>query len=196
MFVSALVEGPIDEAVARRLVHESDLEFDTCYGKKGIGYLKQKIAGFNMAATGQTILAIADFMDAGFECPAAMVENWLPNRHANMIFRIAVREIESWLLADRTHVAEFLKVAQVHIPRNPENLNDPKQALVNLARRSKSRRIQDSLAPKPGSSAHVGPLYVAEITKYVRTTWDVVAARQASTSLDKCLARLEALTGR
>lgn len=56
MYLNALVEGSLDEAVARRLIRDTGHQFGVCYGKRGIGYVRQKIQGFNKAAISMPIL--------------------------------------------------------------------------------------------------------------------------------------------
>ena len=43
-----------------------------------------------------------------------------------MIFRIAVREVESWIIADKEGIAEFLNVAVANFTDLPDNISDPK----------------------------------------------------------------------
>ncbi len=193
MFINALVEGVLDEAVASRLIKESGRQFSTCYGKRGCGYIQQKVRGFNNAAAALPILTLIDFMDTGLECPARVVSDWLPHRHENMLFRVVVSEIESWLLADATNIASFLQIPTNRVPTDPEALNDPKQVLVNLARRSRSSKVRSSLVPAQGSTAQVGTLYVSEMMRFVHNQWDIVAAQAQSPSLGRCVTRLEEL---
>lgn len=194
MVVNALVEGVIDEAVAHRLIAATGHTSGICYGKRGIGYIKQKIAGFNGAAMGQPILALIDFMDTDAACPPAVVAAWLPHRNDNMLCRVVVREIESWLLADPSTLSTFLRVSPSRMPHDPESISDPKRTLVNLARHSQSRGIRDALVPRNHTGAVVGALYNSAISDYTRSFWNIDSARAASISLDRCVARLEQLT--
>ena len=67
--VHLLVEGEIDEAVARRVVSEAGHTVGVCYGKQGIGYIRSKIGGFNSSAVAMPYLALVDFADTGCPCP-------------------------------------------------------------------------------------------------------------------------------
>ena len=69
------------------------------------------------------------------------------------VFPVAVREVEAWLLADRKHLAHFLHVPITQIPLAPEELENPKQTLVNLARKSRVRSIQKDMVPRPEVAA-------------------------------------------
>jgi hypothetical protein len=195
MLIDALVEGPLDEAVARRLVTYAGHAFGTCYGKKGAGYIRDKLAGFDMRARyGAPLLTLVDFMDTGLDCPPAVVSAWLPQRAYRHLVRAVVPEIESWLLADRIGVSAFLGISKGLIPRDPEIIPDPKQTLINLARRCRSRKRREALVPCPNASANTGPGYAAEMQKFVANSWDITAASQFAPSLAKCLVRLRELT--
>lgn len=193
MYLNILVEGSLDEAVARRLICETGHQPGVCYGKKGIGYIRQKIQGFNQSAVSIPILTLIDFMDTDSGCPPDVITSWLPHRNGNMLCRVVVREIESWILADRNNLSDYLRVASNHIPINPEALADPKQALVNVARHSRSKSIRQALVPGANAPAQVGPLYNSVMTEFVSATWNLEAARMTSQSLDRCLSRLTEL---
>ena len=191
--VNAIVEGFVDEAVSVRLISETGHILGAIYGKRGSGYIHRKLSAFNQSAQGLQYLALVDLMDTGIDCAPIVVQAWLPHPNAGMIFRVAVREIESWLLADREGIAEFLAIRTSRIPHFPEREDDPKRTLVNLARRSRRRSIREALVPKAGSSAATGRLYVSEMCRFIEAQWDVTRARMNSPSLDGSLHRLAAL---
>ena len=193
MIVDALVEGPSDESVARKLITFAGHECGTIYGKRGWPYLREKASGFNIRARyGNPILMLVDFMDTGSGCPPAVGSTWLPNPCDKMLLRVVVRELESWLLADATGLAHFFGISNTIIPRNPEEIVDPKQTLINLARRSR-RRVCQAIVPAPGVSASIGPGYVAAIDQFVTEHWNVQTALLRSPSLHRCLLRLQKL---
>jgi len=193
MIVNLLVEGDLDAAVGTRLLHEADLEPGTVYGQRGVRYIRDRVAQFARAAVHVPLLVLVDFMDTDLPCPPDVARRWLPQAAPGLLLRVAVPEIESWLIADRAGVASFLHVSVDRVPREPEMLADPKQTLVNLARRSRSRRIRDALVPQPQSSALVGRLYNSELGSFVRDAWDPGTAAEASASLARCRARLHSL---
>ena len=192
--INAIVEGDLDEAVAVRLIAEAGHDPGLVYGRRGIGYVREKIAAFNRSARHIAYLTLVDFMDTRIACAPDVQRQWVPHPNAGMLFRVAVREIESWLLADRQGIAQFLSVPVNRIPSNPEALPDPKQSLVNIARRSRSRQLRQSLVPAVGSTAHTGRLYVAELKQFVQNTWSVPSAALNSPSLAKCFQRLRAFS--
>lgn len=185
--LSLLVEGDLDETVGRCIVGHVGGEVYTVFGKKGSGYIKKKLLSFNNAAEGIPLLVIVDLMDTRNDCPLRAVGDWLPDAHQNTIFRLAVREIESWLMADREGMSQFLRVAKSKIPFNPEHVDDPKRSLVNIARRSQSARIRRLLVPAENSTATEGPAYTSEVQEFVRESWRVEVASQKAESLERCV---------
>lgn len=188
--INLLVEGEIDEVVAHKIVCELGHQVGTCYGKQGSGYIESKIKDFNKSAQNICYLSLVDFMDTKCKCPSEVISTWLPHKNSMMVFRVVVREIESWLLADRKNIAKFLNVSLEKIPLHPEREGDPKQKLVNIARNSRSPKIKSSLVPEQNSTAQVGILYTSEMKKFISEFWDIKSARKNSPSLDKCLERL------
>ena len=176
--------------MARRLAAECGFEVARVYGKLGWQFVRDNVAKYNAAARFVPHLVLVDFMDTGFDCPGRVVESWLPDRRQEMVFRLVVPELESWMLADHESMAGFLRVPVNRIPRFPERETDPKRTLVNLARHSASRRIKAALVPREGSSAVVGPDYNSEMELFIREIWSPAAARVSSPSLDRCLTRL------
>jgi hypothetical protein len=112
--------------------------------------------------------------------------------HANLVFRVAVREIESWLPADREGFADFLGIGSDLIPLQPDQIPDPKQTLVKLARRSRRRTLRESIVPRRGSTAVQGPDYNGCLGDFVRGHWNRNAAAERSPSLDRTWTRLMA----
>jgi hypothetical protein len=192
--IDTLVEGVTDEAVARKLIEYTKHSVGTGYGKHGKDYLKKKAWGFNERASyGNPILMLVDFMDTGLACAPEVVTVWLPDRSPKMLFRVVVRELESWLLADTKRIASYLKIAETLIPNNPEKLPDPKQTLVNLARRSRLRKIREAMIPATGVSTVVGPAYTAAVEEFVIKHWNVDSALNKAPSLQSCINRLRDL---
>lgn len=168
-----------------------------CIGRqlhgRGYGYIKNNIVGFNEASKGMPYLILTDLDQR--KCAPSMIREWLPvSRNHNLIFRIAVKEVESWVLADREGFAGFLGIAQNKVPENPDELDDPKAHLIQLAKSSRKRAMREDLVPKAGSTARQGPAYNERLAMFVREYWNPEAARIASPSLEKTLKSLEEFT--
>src|SRR5258708_5107419 len=127
--------------------------------------LLQRIHAYNRAARFVPWLCLVD-QNGAIRCPPRFVIDHMPDPSRLMLFRIAVRTIESWLLADRTRCASFLHVSADLVPHDPERLANPKLAMVNLARRSGDRHIVADMAPRDGSGASVGPAYASRLQEF------------------------------
>jgi hypothetical protein len=185
------VEGPVDEVVLRRVITEVGREIETVYVATGKMNLLRRLAGFNSAARFAPWVVLIDLNAT--ECPAALKREHLPAPSPLMIFRVAVRAIESWLLADQVRLARFLAVSASRIPQSPDSENDPKQVLVNIARHSRRRAIREDMVPTPGAGRRVGPAYEARLIEFVLEKgggWRPGAAAESSESLQRCLAAL------
>jgi hypothetical protein len=191
--VNMLVEGPMDEAAAQRLLRFVGFDSGVAWGKKGCDYLKRNITKFSRAAHYNPLLVLLDFADTGEACPPAAVSKLVLSPPSIMVLRLVVPELESWLLADRTNIAKALSVSGDLIPIYPETLTDPKQELINIARRSRSRRVRDGIVPVQGSTANVGPEYVGSMLQFIDSQWDVEAACQFAPSLDGAVKHLRRL---
>lgn len=190
--VSAAVEGPIDEAAARRLIAAAGGVPGTFYVRGGKPSLLGKIDAYNNAARFAPWLVIVD-LDRDRECAPLARANWLPDISRYMCFRIAVRAIESWFLADRERLARFLSVPVGRLPNHPETLDDPKAEIVRLAKRSRARRISADIVPRERSGRSTGILYASRMIEFASSHWCPPEAGENSPSLERALCCLRGL---
>ncbi len=193
--IAAAVEGIVDEAVARRLIREAGGIPGPVYGKNGKQHLRQKINAYNHAARFAPWLVLVD-LDTGASCAPSLRQNWLPVSAPWLCFRIAVPQVEAWLLADAESLAAYLGVAKRKIPDNPEALLDAKTAMVNLARDCQRRDIQQDMVPRPSSGRKVGPAYTSRLVEYVEDHWQPARAAQHADSLRRAIQCLQRLVSR
>jgi hypothetical protein len=185
------VEDELSAAVMRRLVASGDRGFviDRIINTRGNGKLRAGMPKFKSASHALPHVVLTDLDNSS--CPPDLLQAWgalhLPPQ---LLVRVAVREVEAWLLADRSGIADFLAIVTVKVPANPEMENDPKRTLVNLARRSRKPRLTQEMVPEAGSSNQIGPLYNTRLTEFVSSQWDVMQARANAPSLDRALTRL------
>jgi hypothetical protein len=189
--INLAIEDELSEAALRRILRGMpSFAVGTAYRRGGNGYLKKTIGGWNSAAKGTPFLVLTD-LDR-YACPRKLISDWLRVRkHPNLLFRVAVREIESWLLADRTNLSRFLGIAERTVPANPDDLMDAKASLVVLGRKSRSGLIRDSISPRRGSTAKQGPAYNTCLSGFIRDHWDFRSASRNSPSLERTIDRLD-----
>jgi hypothetical protein len=190
--VSGLVEGPLDEVVLARLLSETGAALGTVYGRKGKGDLLGRLARYNEAARFSPWAVLVD-LDRDAECAPQFRKEWLPEPAPHMCFRVVVRAVEAWLLADRQGLADYLQAPLAKVPAGPEQVNDPKDRMVALARLSRRKAILEDMVPRPGGGSRVGTAYVARLIEFARDHWRPAVAARNADSLRRCCERLHEL---
>ena len=191
IYITLAVEDSLSEAVARKILLQSDKNYfvTNCLGGKGFGYLKSKIKAFAKASKRLPFFVLTD-QDSG--CPPEKIDDWLNFKpHSNLIFRIAVMEIESWVMADRGAIAKFLSISVDNFPHKMDELPDPKQFLMAKAQKSRRRSLKEDIIPRSGSTAKIGPNYNARLSDFIRTRWDVHRAIKCSESLNRAFCKIQ-----
>lgn len=159
---------------------------------RGFSVLQSSVKRYRDVAKHFPVLCIAD-VDRG--CAARISED-LRGAHppAGFLLRLAVREAESWVLADIDNFASFLGVSPTHIPSRPDDEHDPKLTVLRLAKRAKVRglrreMVSESDSNKPGSG------YNLHLSSFVEGHWSPSRAAANSPSLARTVNRLMELRG-
>jgi len=192
-FITAAVEGDVDEAVLRRVL--VGLNLGNVYGKEGKQRLLQRLGGYNYAARHSPWVVLID-LNGDFSCAPEFMRNLLPNSSERMCLRVAVRAVEAWLIADHERLSRAFGISQRRLPGNPDCLRNPKAELVSLARHSNSRAVREEIVPREGSGRAVGPLYATRIVQFVLDEvdgWRPDEAATRSDSLRRCVQGLRRL---
>lgn len=159
---------------------------------KGITNLRKNLARYTQIASSFPVLCIADtdgrcVLDARRQsAPAGTPERF----H----LRFAVPEIESWLMADKEALAEFFRVSEAIVPNRPDEVQDAKRAMLNVALRSKQRYLRQEVVAaddrnKPGTG------YNVHLRDFVAHYWRPLVAAQRSPSLARAVCRLSEMRG-
>ncbi len=187
-----IVEDQLSEAVAKKLLQSTGRDHEVVNTLRwNKDTIRKRIQGINRSAAGFRYFVLTD-QDVRGRCPPAAIYELREPLHPNLLYRFAVLEIESWVLAHRQAVANFLSVPVRNIPPDTETINQPKEFLIQLARRSPSRRVKRDIVPRPGSTSKVGPDYNGQLSEFIREHWDVNVAAQASASLARAFQRIKA----
>ena len=191
--ITLAVEDELSEHMLRAMLSQTKRDFlvAAVYGKKGADYLRQKMPSFNMAAKGSAYLVLTDLDRQG--CAPGLIEKWFDcslieyqqRRHANLVFRVAVREVESWVMADRERFADFLGISKSLIPEQVDTVLDPKELLLKLASKSRNRSLRDDIVPRLGERRKIGPDYNGRLGDFVRSSWRANVAYAHSASLKR-----------
>lgn len=185
--LTGAVEGPVDEIVLRRVVEQCGRTMGTVYVAEGKQNLLRRLSGFNDAARFAPWVVLVDLN--GLECAPVLRKEALSAPAPLMRFRVAVRAIESWLLADRERMADFVGVSLSRVPHEPDDELDPKRSLVDVARHSRRRAIREDMVPDGGSGRRVGRAYEARWIEFVLRDggWRPAVAAEQSESLRRCI---------
>lgn len=192
--VNVVAEGDTDLAVARVLLTRAGLLPGVQIDCAGKSKLDARLPGYNAAARGSPWLVLRD-LDRDAPCASVLVDQLMPRPGPYMRLRIAVRAIEAWLMADAERLARFLSIRSSLVPRAPEELENPKRKLVDLARHSKKPALCKDMVPRRGATRPIGPGYETRIIEFAGGLWRPEVARGHSPSLDRCMRALEHLEG-
>jgi len=190
IFVTLVFEDDLSEAVMTQILRQFPDKYEIYqrYSGNGFGYLKNNIKGFNQASVVNPHFMLTDLDN--YECPMELRTDWVNfELQPNFIFRIAVREVESWILADREGLSRFFNVSLTNFPINPDNQPDPKNTLIQLAKRSNKRTIKEDIVPR-NQNANIGPNYNGCLSEFVLDAWSVKNAILQSDSLKRAYEKL------
>ena len=164
----------------------------------GFTRIKERVPTFlNMAKAGLFTLTLTDLDTV--DCAPSLIRDWFSipsgdtlNLPSEVVFRVAVREVEAWLLADRRALAQFLGIPEANFSNAPEDLPDPKTYLLNVIRRKGRKKWQRRMLPQ-SPTASIGPEYNRRLSEFIRTRWDPLRAAHISRSLERTIEALRRL---
>lgn len=194
--VNLVVEDSLSESICRQILGHFSLEAGYVYGKEGVGFIKTRLRGFNHAAKGVRYFVLADLDQSN--CPPDLWKHWVGDvsRHPNLLFRVAVREVESWLLADVENLERFLFIKHQRSIPNPDQLADPKRELLRLALKSPKKILRDGVVFTSEHGELVqGPDYNGTLQRFVFGKWDIQNAIRRSESLRRATHAVRSLKG-
>ncbi len=191
------VEDVISSIVADRLLRKAFGA--SCVSKRllirqqgGNGQLRTNIPKYKNLCTKNPVAVITDLDNS--KCAVSLVRGWFGAAGVpkGLSFRVAVREIEAWLMADREGIAEFLGVSESVIPARTDDVQNPKQTLVAISRKAR-RELRSEIVPSDGSNAIRGLGYNDVFSAFARETWDAERASGHSESLRRAIAGFQKL---
>ncbi len=189
-------EDSLSKTVMEKILKEFGSKF-TPYKKicgHGFGYIKKNILNFNKAAQYSPILVLTDLDND--PCAPQKMNDWLAGyeKSSGLLFRIAVKEIESWILADRNAFSSYFGCPMEKISVSPDTLLDPKRDLILLVDKYSKKEIKLDVLPRKNDSIKQGPNYNARMEEFVLNNWDVSHAVIHSPSLQRTFLALKKYT--
>lgn len=199
MTVYIVIEDRLSEIIMRKLLEEflplNELDIITI-GLRGNGYIKNRINTFNNQKNDLPFFILAD-LDLG-SCAPELLNQWLKRPcRKNLLFRIAVREVEAWLLADTDGFSKYLKIDHSFILKetnHPDDLIDPKSKLLSLVEHSRNRELIRDMIKKEGANLKQGPGYNAKLTEYVSDYWNIERASHRSESFNRAIKAIQKMS--
>lgn len=189
MKISIATEDILTEEILIKIISSLDnISIPHKLGKQGSGFLLNSLQKLNELSRAHHVIAIFDLdLKPDAEEFKSLLENKITNKTQTFNIIISVREIESWILADREGFSEYLSISKEKICRAPDELLDPKEKIISLARLSKISDIKKGIPPKKGAAAKVGLSYNSLLSNFIRDKWDSERASKYSPSLLKAL---------
>lgn len=190
-------EDRLSETIAARLIAETGHSIAAKIPKdrkkhSGFGYLKTRLPDFIASCQGGVNLLLLTDLDTR-PCPPDLLKDWFGEKVKpdSLLLRIAVREVEAWVLADRSQFANWLGVAESTVSNDPESCLDPKADLLKLAARSRHRNLREGLLPKKGAPSKIGLEYNDLLCEFVTNQWCIEEASKLAPSLERAIRSLK-----
>jgi hypothetical protein len=162
------------------------------------GEIESLVCNYNLLARKYPIFIL---VDEDGDCAPGKINRWFQGQaiHANMLFRVAVDEVESWLLADRPGMADFLGVPPSKIPVTTSRRNDTEISfslnyksslylMKDIVPYSRKSTIKQRLLPR--NHAKKGPEYNSTLKEFI-PIWDIEKAAENSSSLQRTITRIK-----
>jgi hypothetical protein len=188
-------EDALSQALATKLLNacQSNVEIVSDLGLEGNSKLREGMKKYCELAKHYPILVMTDLDQNA--CAPALKTQWCRGLRmpVNLVFRVAVREAEAWMIADLDAFSRFSGISKGKLPRNVESWPSPKEQVIDQVRKYGNRGIKDIL-PRKGSTAKVSPSYNNILIRFVEQYWDPMKAQHHSRSLKKAITRLSNLT--
>ncbi len=189
-------EDRLSEAVARKILTTLGFEIENRPRQHrrphrgGKSHLQKRAEEFNRSAAGPSYFFMLTDLDSPQDCPPNLIQSWVKGPlHPRFFLRVAVMEVESWVMADRRAIAAFLEISD-EIPRRTDEILHPKEFLISLARKSRARKLREDIVTEKRGTLKPGPRYNPRLIQFVQEFWNLERAAAGSPSLKRTVERL------
>lgn len=194
LFINTVCEDFLSEVVVEKIIGSFGDRFKICnrYITDGNSRMKRNLRGYSQASAYTPFCIVTDLDNE--TCAPALITSWANKiqLNDNLIFRVAVREIETWVMADRNAFSKFSGIPLRRIPLDLETVTDPKATLFSLVENYGKKTIRQDLLPAD-ATATVGPGYNLVLSEFVYKSWDPNRAQLNSNSLYRMIRHLSRL---
>jgi hypothetical protein len=194
--IAVIAEDRLTEAVILKCISVFLPSFSvhTRDVKGGRGNVQRSLNAYLSLATVMPVVIGVD-LDQD-ECAPTLLRSWkIPDPiPPKFLLRVAVREVESWVLGDRKQFAKFVGGQSDDIPVDPDGLEDPKKFLLEYARKTARSDLKRALIPVNFAQyPRIGPAYNLHMCGFARDKWRPQVASSRSGSLARLVSALQAL---
>ncbi|MDR1648666.1 MAG: DUF4276 family protein [Synergistaceae bacterium] len=187
------VEDELTRHVGQKMADATGWSVKRYFIGKGKSGLEKNLENYLNMGRRERVLLIVDMDRPSYRdlCPPMLIQKWLKNRlmPEKMFFRVAVCEVEAWLLADHDAMRLFLG-GQPRLPADPDVLEDPKAELLKLLKRV-NRYVKEDVVRISEGRIRQGVAYNDILGKWVDENWSPERAAQKSDSLRRAFLRLK-----
>jgi hypothetical protein len=194
--IAVVAEDLLTQAVLHKCISEVLPAYSVARTdvKGGRGNVQRELGAYATLAQVMPVFIGVDLDND--DCAPTLLGGWgrLPPQE-EFLLRVAVREIEAWVLADEKRVASFIGAAPNDVPKRPDELADPKRSLLELARAHAGSELKSDLVPRNYDALYprIGRAYNLRLCEFVAKKWRPHVARKKSPSLERALVALEKL---
>lgn len=200
-------EDPVTIAVIERLLDYVSAIFSIIMQLPARGgQVKSKIPEFNKLAKSNPVVMLVD-VDEG--CAPLLKQKLFEGMEQSpqFLFNVSVDEAEAWLMADRQGFASYFGLDVARIPesvllkqggrvgRLEMNFSYKSSLYLThvLAPSSTKKEIREQVAVTDYSGRTKGKEYNNALIPFIKTYWNIDAAKENSDSLQRMIRRLEEL---
>lgn len=181
-------EDPLSEIFCKKIMERyfPEFSYNPIIVTGGVSELKKRVDAFiNIAKIPEKYSLILTDLDNVISVDNLLNE-WQNGRifPKKFILLVAVKEIESWILADSESFSNWSGIPKSKIPQNPDEQYDIKQILLTLVSRHAFSRLKSDLLPDKGArTSKVGIAYNSRLVEFVDNHWNFDLALANSSSL-------------
>lgn len=199
MGVYLAVEDDVSAHVGRKLIEFAGETVAHRPFYRGKSDLRKSFDKFYNLSTREVVLLLVDLDRTSDRkmCAIDLVRNWLVGRKPNpqLIFRVAVHEVESWLMADHDGLEYLLGLrARTKLPSFPDRVEEPKELLLSLVKSSRKKELRDCFKSIEGRLSP-GLTYSTTLCRWIDAHWSPKRAAEKSDSLKRAIIALQKVCG-
>lgn len=162
--------------------------------KQGVTKLVPELERYAKVAKNKFGPAVVCIADTDGQCPVEWLAARLPKQvPERFLMRLAVAEAESWVMADHVNVQAHFRIPANKLSRAPDELADPKAALLQLLWRHAPGELKQDMVQGHVNPPRRGTGYNPHLRTFVTDHWDPAQAAKRSPSLQRAIRRISLL---